>query len=105
LRLDLFHGYVLFERGRVSKARKITQPFELSLRNLEVASINLGRRAIQSETAYPGLRRLVSSFYESLRTGAPLPISPEDGIAVASVRDLIMQSVGHASDLRNLVRA
>jgi predicted dehydrogenase len=90
--LNLFHGYAYLEPGRVSRTRKIMHPFEHSLRNLSAAAINLGRRALRRELAYPGLQRLISEFYSAVQTGGPSPISAEEAVAIARVRDRLLSS-------------
>ncbi len=94
IHLDLFHGYAFMEPGQVSRNRKIIHPFEFSLRNLSAAAINLGQRAIRREPAYPGLRRLVSSFYDALQTSSQCPIPPEDTILIAEIRDHLIRTAG-----------
>ena len=94
IHLNLFHGYGFMEPGKVSRNRKIIHPFALSLRSLSAATLNLGQRALRREPAYPGLRRLIDSFYKALQTGSHSPISPEDTILIARVRDHIIQSAG-----------
>lgn len=90
--LNLFHGYAYLEPGRVSRTRKIAHPFEQSLRNLSAAAINLGRRALGRELAYPGLQRLISEFYSAVQTGGPSPIAAQEAIAIARVRDRLLSS-------------
>ena len=91
IHLDLFHGYMLLERGKVSKLRKIIRPLDLSIKRFFAATGNLSRRAIRREPAYPGLQALIGSFYSSLRRGMPLPISQGEALAVALVRDGLLQ--------------
>lgn len=90
--LNLFHGYAYLEPGRVSRTRKIAHPFERSLRNLSAAAINLGRRALRRELAYPGLQCLISEFYSAVQTGAPSPISAEEAVAIARVRERLLSN-------------
>ena len=90
IHLDMFHGFSFLERGRVSKATKITRPFSFGMRELKSATVNLGRRVVRRELAYPGLQRLISSFYASVSGGTAPPISREDAIRVARVRDYIL---------------
>lgn len=100
IHLDLFHGYGFIEPGAVSKERKILRPFDLAARRLAAASINLGKRALSREPAYPGLTRLVVELYEAVRTGQRSPISPEAMLNVARVRDILMQDAprdGHTA--------
>ncbi len=94
IHLNLFHGYSFMEPGQVSRNRKIVHPFELSLRNLSAATMNLSLRAMRRESAYPGLRRLIRLFYQAVRTNSQSPISPEDTILIAQVRDHIIQTAG-----------
>jgi predicted dehydrogenase len=90
IRLDFFHGYAFREPGSVSKTRKILHPFDLASRRLLAASINLGRRALRREPAYPGLRRLTQLFYAAVLGEAELPISTKAAIDVAHARDAIL---------------
>jgi predicted dehydrogenase len=94
LHLNLYHGYAVLESGRVSRARKITQPFELAAKTLGVASVNLARRALRSESAYPGLLRLVRAFHEAVRLRRPSPISAAATMEIARVRDRLMDDAG-----------
>ncbi len=93
IHLNLFHGYAFMESGTVSRARKIGHPFESALRSLSAATINLGRRTARGETAYPGLQRLVNSFYTAIRTKSQPPITSEEAIAIARVRDSLIHSI------------
>ena len=90
LYLDLFHDFVVFDRGRVSKARKIFHPFNLAIKTLSAASVNLARRTARSETAYPGLALLVNSFYHAINEDSASPISSEEAINIARIRDFII---------------
>ena len=105
IHLNLFHGYAFMEPGTVSRARKIAHPFESALRSLSAATINLGRRTARGETAYPGLQRLVVSFYHALQTKSPPPITPDDTIAIARVRDSIIYSTEFLKREREYVRS
>ena len=100
IHLDLFHGYAFIEPGAVSKERKILRPFDVAARRLVAASINLGKRALSREPAYPGLTRLVTEFYEAVRTSQSSPISTEGMLNIARVRDILMQGAaceGHTA--------
>ncbi len=94
IHFDMFHGYAFIEPGGVSRIKKTIHPFDLALRKLSAAAINLGRRAIRWEPAYPGLQRLISLFYKAVQTNSLSPISREDTIAVARVRDLLIHDSG-----------
>ncbi len=87
IHLNLFHGYAVIESGHVSRTRKVFHPFDLSLRTLGSAALNLGKRAFRWEPAYPGLQRLVAAFYRAVQTGSESPISSGDAIAVARAYD------------------
>ena len=89
IHLDLFHGYSIIESGKTSKTRKILHPFDSALRNLSAATLNLGRRSLRGESAYPGLRRLIDEFYQAIK-GKPLPITSAEAIAVAQIRDILI---------------
>lgn len=89
MHLNLFHGYAYRMPGTVSRTRKIVNPFVDALRSLSVASANLGRRTLQWQPAYPGLRELVSTFYGALRDGTPPPLSQDAILDVARERDLL----------------
>jgi len=94
IHLDLFHGYSVIESGKVSKARKVLHPFDLALRTISAATVNLGLRAIRRESAYPGLERLVNDFYTAIKEGKESPIKPDDAITVARIRDFVISSAG-----------
>lgn len=94
IHIDMFHGYSFIEPGKVSRLRKATHPFDLSIRRLSAAAFNLGRRLIRWEPAYPGLEQLVGSFYKAVQTGTESLISREDTIRVARVRDILIQNAG-----------
>lgn len=80
--LDLFHGYSVFEPGRVSRLTKTLRPFDFAARSVAAATANLARRSIRREPAYPGLRRLIREFYRSIRLNAEPPIRPDETLAV-----------------------
>ena len=98
IHMDLFHGYMFIEPGKVSTTRKIIHPFDLAIRKLSAATINLGRRAIRWQPAYPGLQRLVSSFYNAVQSGSGTPVPREGTIAIAHARDFLIESTGLAKD-------
>lgn len=88
--LDLFHDFAVLDQGKVSKMRKILHPFDLAFRNFSAATYNLLGRTVRLETAYPGLRKLVSNFYQSVREDSIPPITFEEAINVAVIRDFII---------------
>ncbi|MCC6500691.1 MAG: Gfo/Idh/MocA family oxidoreductase [Anaerolineales bacterium] len=89
---DLFHGFAFRLPGAVSRAHKIIQPFEASLLQFQAAASNLTKRIINNESAYPGLRRLISRFYNYLTVGGVPPITAQDSLAVERARQVIMGS-------------
>ena len=92
--LDLFHGYAYIESGKVSRMRKIAHPFSLSASIFINAALNLGRRIVHRELAYPGLTPLIGAFYRAVQTQSDCPISSNDLLTVALVRDKLIQSAG-----------
>jgi predicted dehydrogenase len=90
IHLDLFHGYSVIEPGKTSRAAKILHPFDLAVRNFSAATFNLARRTVRRESAYPGLRQLIHEFYDSIKSASEPPITPLQAIAVAEVRDLLV---------------
>jgi hypothetical protein len=90
LLVDLFHGFSVAEGGTVSRRRKIARPFLEASSLAGSAAVNLVRRTSRGETAYPGLRRLVRLFYESLESGRNSPIPAHEVASTALVGDHIM---------------
>jgi predicted dehydrogenase len=88
--LDLFHGFGVRHSGNVSRLRKVVRPFTASLKLFGAASTNIVGRALRAEVAYPGLEQLTQNFYSAVLGLAPTPISPEDAIAVATARDIVL---------------
>lgn len=94
IHVDLFHGFAFIEPGKASRARKIIRPFDMGIRMLTAATVNLGLRVIRWELAYPGLQGLVNAFYKAVQINAKPPISPKDAITVARVREILIQNAG-----------
>lgn len=92
MHMDLFHGFSFFEPGQVSRARKMMHPFDLSARRLYAGTVNLLHRTLRWEPAYPGLNRLINSFYCAVRGEEKVPISREDSIAVARAREILTRT-------------
>ena len=93
IHLDLFHGFAVIETEKVSKGRKILHPFDLAARSFSAATINLVRRIVRREPAYPGLWQLVNAFYQSIREDKQPPITPEQAINVAWIRDYLIHRI------------
>jgi predicted dehydrogenase len=88
--VDLFHGYAVRQSATVSRRAKITSPFVTSGKSLGGASVNLVRRVMRREPAYPGLRELVRLFYHAIASGGPAPIDPDAILDVATTRDRLL---------------
>lgn len=80
-------------RGLCRKKEKILRPFDLAARRLAAASINLAKRALSRERAYPGLTRLVAEFYAAIRTGQCAPFTTEAMLNIARVRDILVEGM------------
>lgn len=91
--LDLFHGFSTLEAGRVSRFTKMARPFTSSGRTLAVATANSARRAMARETAFPGLKELCARFYLAAARRADPPVSMAEILDIATVRDLVRDSV------------
>jgi predicted dehydrogenase len=94
---DLFHGYSVFESGGASRLRKLTRPFAGSGLTIANATANGLRRAIEGETAFPGLRELVRRFYQAVSGAAASPISAEESIDIAVAREAIIEAAARSS--------
>lgn len=82
---DLFHGFSFLEGGKVSRARKAFAPFGHAARLQVSAGTNLVGRALRQESAYPGLRELVSAFHRAARDGSPPPVSAAEALEAAEL--------------------
>lgn len=90
--IDFFHGYAYILDGRVSRTRKILQPFTAATRQWLAAGSNLALRAWRREAAYPGLQPLVANFYRAA-TGSDLaPLTPGEIVATYRARDALLFS-------------
>lgn len=94
---DLFHGFAVRHGGGVSRRTKMAQPFAVAGRMFGGASINLVRRALHREFAYPGLRDLVRQFYAATRGERATPVATANIADVACARERILASLNPAS--------
>ncbi|MBI3736255.1 Gfo/Idh/MocA family oxidoreductase [Candidatus Sumerlaeota bacterium] len=85
---NLFHGYVFLESGSPTRANKALLPFQTAGSQFLAAGINLFRRAVDREPAYPGLRELFRRFYNSLDGFAPPPITASEIRGAARLMEL-----------------
>ena len=94
---DLFHDYVFFRDGTVSRRSKTTRPLRDGAGHLGHAALNLVGRALRRETAYPGLAILCARVYASAAgTGAP-PITAAQILEIAALRDDFIARTGPGS--------
>lgn len=89
--LNFFHGYALIEKGNVSRIQKLVQPFKYALNQLYVAGLNISKRSLSGEHAYPGLYNLIEKFYSSVENNTASPISAEEILNVAVARDNLVE--------------
>lgn len=82
IHVNLFHGYAVKESPVVSRITKITQPFVLGLKTLNAAFVNLIRRALTGESAYPGLRCLINDCYAAIEQQSSALLSIEQTAGV-----------------------
>ncbi|MEO8159166.1 MAG: Gfo/Idh/MocA family oxidoreductase [Betaproteobacteria bacterium] len=88
--LNFFHGYAVLQRGSPSRMGKIAQPFRFAGESFAIAAINLAGRAWRREAAYPGLGALIGRFYAAARGNEGNPISAQDILGAAIVREHII---------------
>jgi predicted dehydrogenase len=89
LHVDLFHDYMIKEYGTVSRMRKIIQPLVFASKTFFFCTLNLIRRVLIRQPAYPGLQELISRFYSSVIYQTKIPICTKDTIDIAIARDEI----------------
>lgn len=94
LHFDLFHGFTTLEPGGASKTKKLLRPFDLAMRSFSAATLNLAKRTLKREAAYPGLRRLITEFYAAVSLGTESPISPRQAVEIAEIRDEVIRRTG-----------
>lgn len=91
IHLNFFHGYAVVRHGRPSRVDKIAQPFRFAGKTCTIAAINLAGRTLRREMAYPGLSALIGRFYAAVRGADSNPISAQDTLAAAIVREHVIQ--------------
>ena len=91
---NLFHDFLVWRPGQATRMTKITQPFVHSLTDLGAASYNMARRVVVREPAYPGLKTLMSRFYLACAGDAQPPISDDEILEIASIRDGFLSAAG-----------
>jgi predicted dehydrogenase len=93
---DLFHGFAVLSRGRVSRSGKVLQPFADAADTIARAGANLATRAINQEPAYPGLTALVAAFYGAVRGTGESLITRDEILDIAEARDEFEKSLRSA---------
>jgi predicted dehydrogenase len=93
LHADLFHGFSFVEQRALSRMGKIVRPFGFAAGTLTAATVNLARRAVRREPAFPGLRELVGRFYDAVSSSGAPPISMAETLEVAAERDTIIRAL------------
>lgn len=102
---DLFHDYLVWLDGKATRSTKITQPFVRSGVHLFAAAKNLAGRAMRKESAYPGLKALISDFYDACTNEKHSTISSKQIIDVAIVRDKFLNEITSASGVALQLKA
>ncbi len=87
---DLFHGFARFRGGTATRATKTLRPLADGAGLFAMAAGNLGLRALRREPAYPGLVSLTRAFYAAAASAAPCPISAEEAVEAAAIRDMFL---------------
>jgi predicted dehydrogenase len=87
--LDLYHGFVVFERGTISRVGKAQAPLRFAANLALAASRNLAVRWVRGEPAFPGLRELIASFHRSLLEGGPAPLEAAEILETAAVLEAL----------------
>jgi predicted dehydrogenase len=85
--VDLFHGYAVFEPGAGGRLAKAMRPFRFGTGLLASAGLNMLKRTLRWEPAYPGLQTLIREFYRAVRGRGPAPIADEEMTEVAAFVD------------------
>ena len=89
LHADLFHGFGTVDRGEGTTG-KILRPLRSAVLGGGAATLNLARRALRREPAFPGLRALVRAAHAAV-AGGPPPLPPAHTLAVSRARDAILR--------------
>jgi predicted dehydrogenase len=90
---DLFHGFAVRNGPVVSRRSKITYPFTGSAKAFAGAAVNLARRSLRAEPAYPGLRELVRAFHVAIAVGGSSPIDASAVVDGAVARDRLVARI------------
>lgn len=91
--IDFFHGYSCVTRGSVSRLDKALRPLAMAATQFTTATLNLARRGVRGEFAYPGLRALLAQFYASIDANADPPFSAAETLSTYRTRDVLAQQL------------
>ncbi len=91
--IDFFHGFSFIAQGTVSRLQKAMRPLTLATTHFATASLNLARRGIRNERAYPGLRTLLSEFYRNIASKGGPPLPSTEILATYGARDSMAQQI------------
>ena len=91
--IDFFHGYAYITQGRVSRLDKALRPLATAATQFTAATLNLARRGVRSEFAYPGLRTLLAQFYASIDAKADPPFTSAEILSTYRTRDVLAQQL------------
>lgn len=87
-RLDLFHGFCLWDVGSAGRMGKMLRPVRQGAGLLTRAGANLAGRAIRRQPAYPGLPELIGDFYKAVQDNGSWPISADETMDIARCLDV-----------------
>ncbi len=90
LHADLFHGFGAVDSTGAGRVGKAARPFSRAVATLGRAGVNLSRRALQREPAFPGLAALFAATYDAVAQGRPSPLPPHHVLSVARARAAIL---------------
>lgn len=80
----------------ISGIDKVLNPLRLGRQLLVGTALALTRRVARRQLSYPGLAEVFRAFYDSVRAGAPSPVSPEnilDTVAICEEIGLSLRTV------------
>lgn len=72
---------------------KLFAPYRQAWQLLTGTTAAMARRFLKRQQSYPGLAELFSAFYESIRSGAPSPLSPESLLETVRICEKVAQAL------------
>ncbi len=70
---------------------KLFAPYRQARQLLIGTTVAMARRFLKQQRSYPGLAELFTAFYDSIRTGAPSPLSPESLLETVRICERVAQ--------------